>query len=320
MVGALLTGGPMAAVDPPGTLRVHVVDSAGAPIRGVVSVYPAGGGNVASPQTATSDAEFSVPPGTYGALSITGWGGLNCRGLSPCTQAALAGPGPKPVDSATALTVTAGGITEVTIQAPPPATLSGTPAVGGALTATLSEQMQNMVEYLVAAGNGGAVAYQWLRDGEAVPGGSSATYRPTVGDAGHVLAPRLSITGVMAAAISLGYGADTSPIVLAGSTVGRVATKAFVTITRPRITTAQRAALRVDVTNGNAFVSGTVVVRVGKLSRALTLHNGVARLRLPKLKKGRYVVRATYRGTTTYLPSSSPERRFVVMPVKRTRH
>ncbi|GAA4747767.1 hypothetical protein GCM10023350_35830 [Nocardioides endophyticus] len=307
---------PARAAGPTGTLTIHVVDAAGQPLSGAVGVYDSTPGESQGLGTKASTFEFNLPPGSYAVYSMSTWGGLVCRGLVTCDNTTGVVTATHPLDPATALTVTEGGNTEHTLQAAVPATVTGSPSVGGKLKVALSEPVQNLVAMLNNFGLGGAVEYQWLRDGEAT-GVGTATYSPRVIDAGHTLSVQLQMTGLMTFQLGQGWGGDIGPRTLPVGTVGRVPTTARATLNRSPIRANQRAALRIDVTGATEIVTGKVTATVGRRTWRLTLRNGSARLRVPKLKKGTYVVRAVFAGDSSYLPSTAPPRKLVVKPVKR---
>lgn len=294
-----------------GVLRIHVVDSSGQPLVGLLSVWNSSGARAAGDVTKESDHDFTLAPGQYGVVSMTPWGGILCRGVTPC-DGTTGRYGTTMGLDAGAVTVPADGLVEVTLQAAPPGTVSGDPVVGGQLAVTPSPGIQSLIAWTVLTGYPATLGYQWLRDGQPV-NGTSATYRPELADAGHTLSVRMLFGGAASYQVGAGgWGGDVTARTIAGPVVRRVAARAFVTLNRTQVTTAQRAIVRADVSAGAQIVPGKVTVTVGKRTWNLPLRNGQARIELPKLKKGKYAVRASYAGNANYLPAKSPSRTLVV--------
>lgn len=317
-LSSALTATPAQAVET-GTLRVHLVDSTGAPVDGTVFPVPADGSYL-DPHPKIIDTDFVLPVGSYGVYGLTAWGGLTCVGLQGCVYSGTPTPTVWSLDPATALQVNAGQVTEVTIKSPPPATVTGTPQVGGLLTVALSSAMQGLLAFLQSSELPGAISYQWVRDGDQVVG-VGPTYAPVAADAGHVVAVKLVPSGGLALLYFTpsggGIGTGGTPITVAPTTIRRMSTTTHVAIGRSPITTKEQTILRVDVTGGGVIVRGAVVVVIGKRKRTLTLRNGQAVMRVSKLKKGTYVVRAVYRGSSSHATSTSAKRKLVVTQAKR---
>lgn len=305
---------PPVSAAPTGTLRIHVVDSSGHPVTG--AIYAVGDTDSFSSfeKYAVSDHDFALPPGRYGAVSLTPWGGLTCYAIADCDGSDSVLYGPEELDPATQLTVTDGGLVEATIVVGQPAVVTGSPTVGGLLTVTLTAAMQRLVTVFTQSEFPGTVAYQWLRDGAPIPTATGTVYAPRTEDAGHAIAVRLTLGAGFAYYFGPTgpLGGDNSPRTLAASTIKRIATATYLQIARSPVRVGQRASLRVDVTGTDKVVTGKVVVTVGKRRWTVSLRNGSARLRLPALAQGRYVVRASYGGTSAYQPSTSRRAKLVV--------
>jgi hypothetical protein len=84
-------------------------------------------------------------------------------------------------------------------------TIAGTPKVGSSLTASAG-----------AYPSGGTTTFQWLANGIAVPGATSAGYIPTSADAGKVLSVRVQVSGYGLRSGS-GTSAATAPVAPADS-------------------------------------------------------------------------------------------------------
>lgn len=168
-----------------------------------------------------------------------------------------------------------------------PPEVSGHPQVGRTLTATEGAWEPAGVES----------SYQWLRDGTAIAGATSATYRAVVGDVGHRLSVRVtaSVDGGPPATVD---SSATSPVTKAASTVR-------VEPDDPTPRAGQRVRVTIVVTTDPAAVGadGTVVVRVdGRRETVASLRNGraVVTLRFPR---GRHMVTASYGGSDAVAPA-----------------
>lgn len=311
---------PVQAADPTGTLRVHLVDAAGKPTSGTVLALVAGDPAGSRTARAITDTDIEVVPGTWGVTGLTGWGGVVCHGVTPCEMGVLTQVIEPTFDPATALTVTAGEVTEVTLRPTAVATVEGTPAIGGLLSVHIPAPVQSMVDGLSSLGwtGSGGLQYQWLRDGEPIQSANAATYVPQLADAGHVVDVLLSYEELLGVFLGPAWiGCDVTPQKLSGFSIPRARSKTFVSLRRNRVTAAQRASVRIDVTSGSVLVPGRIVLTVGKRTWKLTLHNGQARIRLPQLRKGRYAVRAAFPGGAAYQPSVSSKKTLVVKPAPR---
>jgi len=211
----------------------------------------------------------------------------------PVAARTVALPGGGPVTALVEPQVTLGTATAASITATPTptrapvvsATLPAKPAAGAELTATAASDDPW----------GGAIAYQWLLDGNDIPGATTAAYRPTAAQAGRLLSLRV------AAANAAGTGTATveagrvlrAPQVRAGrvpvrgrAVVGGRLTAAAPSATgypRPRVTyrfarngrvvqTGRARVYRVRERDRGALITGTVTWRssAGAVVRKLT--------------------------------------------------
>lgn len=100
--------------------------------------------------------------------------------ISPCTNGteALIAPGGSDPDWSTA------PLAEPTMTAKSAPQVSGSAAVGGTLTATSGQWTSPPT----------AIAYQWLRDGKAIAGATSASYAVKAADAGHRISTGVTVS------------------------------------------------------------------------------------------------------------------------------
>ena len=183
---------------------------------------------------------------------------------------------------------------ETPVNTAPP-TIGGTPAVGTKLTATPGEWDTE----------GLAFAYQWQADGVDIPGATKATYTVKKRDQGTTLT-----VVVTASAEGLAPGTATS----AGVLVPFVA-KVSLSVSPSVGFSWSSYTATVKVTSGSdAPATGTVVIKVGsKTVEAVLDANGVAKVKLPKLRSGVHTVTASYGGDETHAEATSPKRVIVVI-------
>jgi surface antigen len=132
------------------------------------------------------------------------------------------------------------------------------------------------------------IAVQWLRGGVPVPGAVASTYRLSAADLGAHVAPRITVSRV-------GY-ATTTPVAPVSK---RVRAQPRIRIERVRLKHGVRLRLSV-LTRYVPRVEGTVLVRVqGGFRQTVALRNGVARLRVSGLPKGKRGLKVVYMGSPT---------------------
>jgi len=130
--------------------------------------------------------------------------------------------------------------------------------------------------------------YQWLRDGKKVVGKKSS-YKLVAADAGHLISVRITATKSKATKT-----VKTS----AAKKVAKLTPKVTAKLSKSTVKRSARAVVKVKVTAKGLKPAGTVQVRYGSKSVTGTVKKGKATLTLPKLAKGSYRLKVTYRGST----------------------
>lgn len=147
---------------------------------------------------------------------------------------------------------------------------------------------------------GALLAYTWLRDGKAIPGANGRSYKPTRSDVGKRVAVRVTAT-----APGRLQGSSTSSAVK----IGRVKPK--VTVSAKSVKRSKRAKVVVKVrAPGVEKIAGKLTVRFGKKQKSVRLKasaQGKVSVRLPKLTKGKYAVKVTFKpsGSTARYATSA---------------
>jgi surface antigen len=132
------------------------------------------------------------------------------------------------------------------------------------------------------------VAIQWLRNGQPVPGAIATTYRLSAADLGSRVSSSITISRAGYATTTL-----TTPV------TGRVKATPRIKVERVRLKHGVKLRLTV-LTRLVPRVEGTVLVRVqGGFRQKVVLRNGVARLRVSDLPKGKQVLKISYLGSPT---------------------
>jgi hypothetical protein len=143
-------------------------------------------------------------------------------------------------------------------------------------------------------------AYQWLRDGVAIPGATTATYTVLAGDATHSLS--FAVTATRA-----GYtpGSATSAAV----PIAKLASTSHVSLVAKKIKKGAHGMLRVVLGATGAKPSGMVQVYDGaRLLKGYSMRitdNGVRIVKLPVLTPGKHRIKAVYAGSASVLGSTS---------------
>lgn len=185
-------------------------------------------------------------------------------------------------------TAASGAVTPTVGDAPTATTapaVTGTPKVGATLTASSGTWSQSGVSH----------RYQWLRNGTAISGATSTTYKVVVADAATALSVRVT-------ASRAGYadGQSTS----AARKVPKIATATAITAPK-KVTAGKLATVRITVSASGVTPTGKVKVFVGKKAvKTLTLKAGKASVQL-RLKAPKNKVRAVYLGTARLAGSTS---------------
>jgi hypothetical protein len=164
-------------------------------------------------------------------------------------------------------------------------TIKGTAVVGSTLTAATGTWQPAGVH----------LAYQWLRNGAAIPAATTATYRVAPTDVAQQLSVR--VTGTLAGHRSA--SAASRAVAIAKDAVQLTLRAA------KRLPAGRSAKLRLTVKPGISGIAptGTVTVHYGKKHKAITLTaHTKARLvvTLPRLKAGKYRIYAVYGGSGSY--------------------
>jgi cohesin domain-containing protein len=139
------------------------------------------------------------------------------------------------------------------------ARVTGTARVGSVLTATAPTWDQAGV----------TAGYQWLVGGTAVPGATSATYRPTVSNLGKAVS--VVVTGTKTDHVT-GQSAS------AAVKVGKAVTRTALTVGRKKIKAGKLVRVKVKVSATGVVPTGKVTVTLAgkKLHPAVTLKDGKA--------------------------------------------
>ena len=145
------------------------------------------------------------------------------------------------------------------------------------------------------------IAYQWNRDGEAIEGATSKTYRVVAADAGS----DLTVT-VTASADGYSDGVATSPV----KTVAKLATSTSGALSKHLSFGASDVSYRVTVrADADVEPTGTVTIYDGRTPIATAElaqgDNGRANVKLPTLGRGIHVITAKFAGTDQLAASTS---------------
>lgn len=186
--------------------------------------------------------------------------------------------------SSNAITITAGGPLQVTLQP----SITGTSAVGNVLAASSGAWSQQSA----------ACKYQWTRNDVPIRGANASTYALTPENAGTAV-------GVTVVACKVGY-ADGSASARAVS-VSKLTSTTSVALSSTRIKHGKRVKVTIAVAvPGVAGPTGTIRVMDGKKKlktmRLSFAKNGKVTV---KLKKGKHKIRAIFLGNDTTMGSRS---------------
>jgi hypothetical protein len=203
-----------------------------------------------SPETSDSPSPDSETPG--GAASDGG-------ATTPSPQATSSEPLPAPAAVANFKPVA-----------------KGTAKVGGKLSAP-------------AVPAGWTAKYQWTKDGVAIAGATSASYKLVAKDSGHKIALTVSLS-------KAGY--VTTVKSSAAVKVPKLAATASAKLKQATVKAKAQAVVNVTVKAKGLKPGGKVKVSYGKKSVTAVVKSGKAAVKLPKLKKGKYTLKVTYLGST----------------------
>jgi subtilisin family serine protease len=183
----------------------------------------------------------------------------------------------------TVVSVDTGAAAPVATEAP---TITGDPRVGKRLTASAGTWDPAEVE----------VAYQWLRDGEAIERATSETYRVTRADVGSTLTVRVTAT------------AEGNPNAGTAESAGvfvKIPSSTKVTLNRYLGTSSQSYSVTVKVTpTEGPAATGDVEVTVNGSSYTGTLVDGSVTIPLDRQPRGVRLVLAEYEGSETVQAST----------------
>lgn len=175
------------------------------------------------------------------------------------------------------------------IQVPRSATtIGGTPTIGEPLTAARGSWVRIPTSF----------SYQWLRDGEPIPGATGATYYPTRDDVGKKLSARMS-PGTAAYAAFGSTSAATAPV--------PDGPEVTMTGLLPTVTYGVGATATVTVKNGETPVDGVVELRRGStVLGSATTTDGTATITIAGTQwvAGTNVVRAVFVGSDSAASSA----------------
>ncbi|WP_205474309.1 carboxypeptidase regulatory-like domain-containing protein [Nocardioides sp. SYSU D00038] len=197
---ATVDSAPTAAVAP-GTIAVDTeptvtgTAAVGQPVTATAGTW--------TPAEVTTSFQWRVDgvdvPGATGPSYTPGPGDVG-EPLAVRVTAARAGYAPESV------TVAAGTVAPGTITNTSPPAVTGTPAVGSALTVTTGTWQPGDV----------ATAFQWLVDGQPVEGATGATYTPAAGDVGKDVSVRVTASraGYTAAVVTTAAVGPVVPVLV----------------------------------------------------------------------------------------------------------
>jgi beta-glucosidase len=171
-------------------------------------------------------------------------------------------------------------------EATTPPTISGNPTAGKRLTADPGTWNQESLDF----------SYQWLRDGEAIPGATNDRYRVRAADRGTQLSVEVTAQP------------EVGPPGVATSAPVTVRTNAIVTVTPhpARGNTSTQFTVTVAVAPGKSGVAaeGTVTLRIDGLRFKGTLVNGTVDIPIGTQDRGTHPIRVTYSGSDLVEPAT----------------
>lgn len=160
-------------------------------------------------------------------------------------------------------------------------TVSGQARIGSVLRASAGRWSQSPSGF----------KYQWNRAGKAIPGATTATYRPGANDVGQ----QLSVTVTPVKAGHLVLPMTSAPTAKVAKAAAKVTAKA-----KKKIKAGKRGKVTVKVKAPGVTPTGKVTVKFGKKKVTKKLNRkGKVTIKSPKLKRGKYKVAVNYKGSTT---------------------
>ncbi|MFC4787380.1 Ig-like domain repeat protein [Nocardioides sp. MAHUQ-72] len=192
--------------------------------------------------------------------------------------------GYKPATSTSAAITGVAGDALVAVYPP---SVVGQPAVGQTLTVDKGTWPDNP-----------RLTYTWFRDGTAIPGATSSTYRLVTADAGR------PIHVVETATLT---GREPGTATSGSLAVAKLRSTTTLVLSTTRATVKQRVTATVKVAvSGLSAPGGSVTIFDGtrKLTKAQLGTGTTATVRLSRLAKGKHVIKAVYSGAAQAKPSS----------------
>ncbi|MDQ6527238.1 Ig-like domain-containing protein [Nocardioides sp. LHD-245] len=286
-----------------GYLDVNVVDQYGRPVIGILETHDANGveffDGPDEQHAATATHSYSLPTGGYAFRSIAPWSGLDCRGVLPCTLQ----PSERTYDPV--VEIETGVTTTYTLHVEVPAIVGGT-SNGSTLSMHPSPGYAALMAMFATQPFTGVPAYQWQRDGVAIPGATAASYTTGPADGGASLSlrmmPSLGQQGML-----LNAGAQAPPLVTNAIAVQKVVPASTTTKVKvpKRFSARDRVSVKVNVKSPGGVPDGFVKLKIGKLKVEKALRAGAVLLTLPRLGSGTYKVKVTYLGSTYFIASKA---------------
>lgn len=339
VIGALGAAPASAEPEPLPNVNVNIVDTNGKPVKGMVTLLPADApdleGGIVLGQEGDSDPEpeidmassYSdwVAPGAYAVVAVTGWGGMLCYGVDPCSPTGLGLPGASEPAITPVLTVPETGSASFTVTSGLPA-MRGTGTVGDPLTIDFPEgfnELQSLFEIMVATEAPDldiSPRVTWFRGDKRIPGVSGTSYSPTAKDAGQKVSAKVQYNPVLAV-----FGSMMSFLPVpetyrtAAVTVSKVGSK--VSLDAPKkIKRGKQPTIYVNVERGGEAVDGVVKIKVkGKRAVQRRVQDGLAKFQLPKLKPGKYKITAKVKASPVY-EAASVSKKIKVKAKKHKKH
>lgn len=267
------------AVTPPTLLGPGRV---GAPLEATAPVWDRPGTSTGTAQWLRDGEPIALAPG---AASYTPVAGDLGHTISVRWTATLDSHLDATVETPTLTVLT--GAAATTLRAP---VITGTPRVGETLSAEVGDWDAPALDF----------GFQWLRDGTPIAGADAATYVPGGDDAGHRLLVEVTATRE-------GYAAGLARS--AALDVARLASRTTATAAQRTWGRREHGVLVVGVVAPGADpVAGALLVRDGAhvLVRSTlgAADDGVRRLVLPRLSRGRHHLVVSYAGSAAVLGSS----------------
>lgn len=176
--------------------------------------------------------------------------------------------------------------------------ISGTPSIGASVSASPGTWVGAPSSY----------RYQWLRNGQPIPGATSSTYRMVATDA-------LAQLSAQVTAVRSAYKDATATT--AAVTVPKMVSTTTASVSPFTVSKSKRAKLTIYVrANGITGPTGKITIKDGKKKlKVLSLSAskaGKVVFKLPKLKPGKHKVKVTYAGTAQIAGSKAKVVKLIV--------